>query len=46
MLAATLSAGLLIAIGELLARWNIPPFYSQVLGASSRWGRRTRGPAR
>ena len=32
VLAATLSAGLLIAIGELLARWNIPPFYSQVLG--------------
>ena len=32
VVAATLSAGLLIAISELLARWNIPPFYSQVLG--------------
>ncbi|MGO1600177.1 MAG: threonine/serine ThrE exporter family protein [Brachybacterium sp.] len=32
VIAATISAGLLIAIGELLARWNIPPFYSQVLG--------------
>ena len=32
VLAATLSAGLLIAIGELLARWSIPPFYSQVVG--------------
>lgn len=32
VIAATLAAGLLIAISELLARWNIPPFYSQVLG--------------
>ncbi|MGP9539540.1 threonine/serine ThrE exporter family protein [Brachybacterium sp. AOP43-C2-M15] len=32
VLIATLSAGLLIAIGELMVRWNIPPFYSQVLG--------------
>ena len=32
VLAATLAAGLLIAAGELLARWNIPLFYSQFLG--------------
>ena len=32
VVAATLAAGLLIALGELLARWNIPPFYGQVLG--------------
>lgn len=32
VLVATLAAGLLIAMGELLARWSIPPFYSQVLG--------------
>src|SRR5699024_3637365 len=32
VIAATISAGLLIAIGEVLARWNIPPFYSPVLG--------------
>ncbi|WP_422115383.1 threonine/serine ThrE exporter family protein [Brachybacterium sp. UNK5269] len=30
--AATLAAGLLIALGELLARWNIPEFYAQVIG--------------
>jgi uncharacterized membrane protein YjjP (DUF1212 family) len=32
VVAATLAAGLLIAIAELLARWSIPPFYSQALG--------------
>lgn len=32
VIAATLAAGLLIAAGELLARWNIPPFYGQALG--------------
>ena len=32
VVAATLAAGLLIALGELLARWNITPFYGQVLG--------------
>lgn len=32
VVAATLAAGLLIAAAELLARWSIPPFYSQALG--------------
>ena len=32
VIAATLAAGLLIAIAEVLARWSIPPFYSQALG--------------
>ncbi|MDN5820032.1 MAG: threonine/serine exporter family protein [Brachybacterium sp.] len=31
VIAATLAAGLLIAAAELLARWNIPPFYGQAL---------------
>lgn len=32
VLAATLAAGILIGLGELLARWSIPPFYGQALG--------------
>ena len=32
VVAATLAAGLLIGAGEVLARWNIPPFYGQALG--------------
>src|SRR5690606_41279167 len=32
VLVAALAVGLLIAMGELLARWSIPPSYSQVLG--------------
>ena len=32
VVAATLAAGVLIAAGEVLARWNVPPFYGQALG--------------